>query len=93
MQCNLSYLKTHPKIKNRLRVIWKSEAFGPPPILVPTDLPNETKEELQAVFLSMSRDAQGRKILDGLDIDRLREIRAGEYDSAYKVWKTIDWQK
>jgi hypothetical protein len=41
----------------------------------------------------MSRDTQGRKILDGLDIEYFREPEAGEYDSAYEIWKTTEENK
>jgi phosphonate transport system substrate-binding protein len=30
-----SFIKTHPNLKTRLRVIWKSEVFGAPPIVIP----------------------------------------------------------
>ncbi len=88
-----SLVKTHPETKNRLRVIWESKAFGAPPIVIPKGLPDSTKEELQAIFLSMSKDTQGRKILDGLDIEYFREPEAGEYDSVYEIWKTTDENK
>lgn len=88
-----SLVKTHPEIKNRLRIIWESEAFGAPPIVIPKALPDSTKEKLQTIFLSMSQDAQGQKILDELDIKYFRKPQAGEYDSAYKIWKTTNWQK
>jgi phosphonate transport system substrate-binding protein len=85
-----SFLKAHPEMKERLRVIWESEAFGAPPIVAPVNLSKDTKEQLRAVFLSMSQDTQGRKILDDLDIDKFRKPEKGEYDSAYKIWKAVN---
>ncbi len=82
-----SFARTHPEFKERLRVIWQSEAFGAPPIVVPSNLPTTTKEKLRTVFLSMSQETQGRAILDGLGIERFRMPEEGEYDSANEIWK------
>ncbi|MHC4635890.1 MAG: substrate-binding domain-containing protein [Planctomycetota bacterium] len=82
-----SLIKTHPDIKTSLRIIWKSEVFGAPPIVIPKGLEKSIKEKLCNIFLSMSEDNQGQKILEGLDVEYFREPRAGEYDSAYKIWK------
>ena len=70
-----------------LRIIWKSEVFGAPPIVIPKRLEKSIKEKLSDIFLSMSEDTQGQKILDALDVEYFRKPRAGEYDSAYKIWK------
>ncbi len=82
-----SLVKTHPEIKSRLRVVWKSEVFGAPPIVTPKRLADSIKEKLCDIFLSMSKDTKGQKILEGLDIEYFRKPRANEYDSAYEIWK------
>ena len=82
-----SLVKTHPDIKTSLRIIWKSEVFGAPPIVIPKGLAESIKEKLRDIFLSMSEDTQGQKILDSLDVEYFRKPRAGEYDSAYEIWK------
>ncbi len=82
-----SLIKTHPDLKTGLRIIWKSEVFGAPPIVVPKGLEESFREKLCDIFLSMSGDAQGREILDGLDIAYFRRPRAGEYDSAREIWE------
>jgi phosphonate transport system substrate-binding protein len=85
-----SFVKTYPEMKTSLRVIWKSEVFGAPPIIAPKGLEESIEAKLCDIFLSMSEDAQGQRILDGLDIEHFRKPRADEYDSAYKIWKTGD---
>ena len=88
-----SFAKTHPDIKRSLRIIWKSEVFGAPPIVIPKGLKNSVKEKLSDIFLSMSEDTQGQKILDGLDVESFHKPRTCEYDSAYEIWKTGNGSK
>jgi phosphonate transport system substrate-binding protein len=82
-----SLARANPHLKEKLRILWQSEAFGAPPIVVPAGLLEETKEKLRWILLSMSEDSEGREILDGLDIERFRKPVANEYDSAYRIWK------
>ncbi len=82
-----SLMKTYPEMKNRLRVIWESKAFGAPPIVMPKGLADGVKEKLRDIFLSMSSDSRGQKILDGLGIRCFRKPEADEYDSAYEIWE------
>ncbi|MHC4215175.1 MAG: substrate-binding domain-containing protein, partial [Planctomycetota bacterium] len=84
-----SFVETHPEMKEYLRVIWESEPFGAPPIVVPSKSPENTKEQLREIFLSMSQDIEGRKILDGIGIERFRIPQPDEYNSAHKIWDTV----
>ncbi len=88
-----SFVENHPEMKEYLRVIWESEPFGAPPIVAPTGLPQSMKEKLREIFLLMSQDIQGQKILDGLGIERFRMPQPDEYDSAHKVWDTVHTRK
>ena len=88
-----SFVQTHPEMKEQLRVIWESEPFGAPPIVVPTGLSESMKEKLRQIFLSMSQDAKGREILDGIGIERFRTPQPDEYNSVYEIWDTIHSQK
>ncbi|MHC4457151.1 MAG: substrate-binding domain-containing protein [Planctomycetota bacterium] len=88
-----SFIETHPEMKEFLRIIWESEPFGAPPVVVPTGLPESMKEQLRVIFLSMSQDVQGREILDGIGIERFRIPQPDEYNSAYKIWDTIPSRK
>jgi phosphonate transport system substrate-binding protein len=88
-----SLIRADPALKQKVRVIWQSEAFGAPPIVVPVGLPGETKEKLRAILFSMPEDPRGREILNGLDIEHFRVPDANEYDSAYQIWKVIHLKK
>ncbi len=88
-----SFIEAHPEMKEFLRVIWESEPFGAPPIVVPTGLTESMKEQLRKIFLSMSQDVQGREILDGIGIERFRVSQPNEYSSAYDIWDTVQSRK
>jgi len=83
-----SFIETHPEMKDSLRVIWESECFGAPPVVIPTGLPESKKKQLREIFLSMSQSVQGREILDGIGIERFRLPKPDEYNLAYEIWET-----
>ena len=88
-----SLIKSDPALKDKIRIIWQSEAFGAPPVVAPTGLREETKDKLKAILFSMPQDPRGREILDGLDIEHFRAPDPNEYDSAYRIWKAIHVEK
>ncbi|MHC4511466.1 MAG: substrate-binding domain-containing protein [Planctomycetota bacterium] len=88
-----SMVRADPDLRKKLKVIWQSEAFGAPPIVVPVGLPEEMREKLRAVLFSMPEDSKGREILDGLDIERFRAPDENEYHSAYEIWKVVRQEK
>ncbi|MHC4395885.1 MAG: substrate-binding domain-containing protein [Planctomycetota bacterium] len=88
-----SFIENHPEMKEYLRIIWESEAFGAPPVVVPIGLPQSMKEQLRKIFLSMSQDVQGREILDSIGIERFKTPQPNEYSSAYDVWDTVQSRK
>ena len=88
-----SLIKSDPALKDKIRIIWQSEAFGAPPVVAPAGLPEEAKDKLRVILFSMPEDPRGRQILDGLDIEHFRAPDPNEYDSAYQVWKAIHVEK
>ena len=80
-------------MKKHLRIIWESEPFGAPPVVVPIMLPDSIKEQLREIFLSMSQNVEGRKILDGIGIERFRIPQPDEYNSAHEIWGTVHSRK
>lgn len=88
-----SFIETHPEIKESLHVIWESEPFGAPPVVVPTGLSESMKVQLRNIFLAMSQDVKGREILDGIGIERFRAPQPNEYSSAFDIWDTVQSRK
>jgi len=78
-------MRANPAYAQRTRVIWRSEPFGVPPVVVPPGLNPELAAQLRAVLLHMHEDAQGRRALSTLGIDRFAEVDAQIYDSARQV--------
>lgn len=69
----------------RTRVIWRSEAFGAPPVVVRSDLDASTKEQLRRALLGMAEDEEGREALTSLGVDRFVPADDRLYDSA-RAW-------
>jgi phosphonate transport system substrate-binding protein len=88
-----SLVRANPDLEQKVRIVWQSEAFGAPPIVVPVNLPGVVKDRLKAILLSMPNNQRGREILDGLDIEHFRTPDANEYDSAYRVWQATHLEK
>ena len=70
-----------PDFTKNTRVIFKSQPFGIPPVVVPADLDPQLKEKLRTILLNAHKDAEGREILDALMIDRFIEIEDHNYQS------------
>lgn len=52
------------------KVIWQSEEFGMPPVVVPKGIDPQKKEGLKALFLGIGQDPDGQRILAEMGIDR-----------------------
>ncbi len=63
------------------RIIYKSEPFSIPPLIVSPDIDGGLKEEFRSAFLDMADDPEGSEILDKVLIDRFTEIEDSAYDS------------
>jgi len=74
-----------PEITEKTKVIYRSEPYGIPPVVVPKQLPKEIKEKLRHLFLTIHETDKGRKILNKLLIDRFTLIDDSAYDSIRKM--------
>jgi len=70
-----------PNLTSRTRVVRKSDFYGIPPVVASRSLPAETKDEVRKLLLSIHEEAEGRRILEGLMIDRFVEPDDRWYDS------------
>jgi phosphate/phosphite/phosphonate ABC transporter binding protein len=83
-----SNLLVTPSLTDRVRVIWQSEPFGPPPIVVPQGIDEELERSLRTAFLGLHEDEDGRRILSAIGISRFVIPRPGDYASAIELYKT-----
>ncbi|MHB0868582.1 MAG: substrate-binding domain-containing protein [Chloroflexota bacterium] len=63
-------LAQNPPLAERIRVVYRSEPFGSPPVVVHPNLSPDLKDRLREVLLHLADEPRGRALLDGLLIDR-----------------------
>ncbi|OGV73544.1 MAG: hypothetical protein A3K19_16865 [Lentisphaerae bacterium RIFOXYB12_FULL_65_16] len=80
-----SALKETPARRDRLIEIWQSDVFGPPPVVVRSDLSDELQGALRKAFLTLHETAEGRVLLSAVGIARFTEGRAEDYRTAMEV--------
>lgn len=77
--------RTNPGLTSLTRVIRRSEWYGVPPVVASSSLSGHMKGQIREIFLTAHEDPIGRKILDGLNIERFVEPRDEWYDSIRKM--------
>jgi phosphonate transport system substrate-binding protein len=82
-----SNVKQDPSLRRRVRIVWESEAYGPPPIVVPANLPEKLESDLRTVFLTLHEDEEGRGILRDIGIRRFVPARREDYDTAIEMYR------
>ncbi len=81
-----SHLREQPSLASRVRIIWKSEEFGAPPVVVPVGLDARLEQPLRQAFLRLHEDGEGREILSGIGIERFVPGREEDYRSALDIY-------
>jgi phosphonate transport system substrate-binding protein len=84
--------QTKPDVTSKTRVIRKSEPYGMPPVVASSSLSRPMKDRVRHVLLTAHEDPDGRKILDGLKIDRFIEPQDDWYDSIRQMIKSTQGQ-
>lgn len=81
--------KKNPALSEKVRVIWQSEPFGPPAIVVPAGLDKDLKSALQEALLRLHETNDGREALTAIGIEKFHEPHEADYNSAYLLFKTV----
>ena len=68
-------------VVEQTEVIWKSSEYGFPPLVARHGAPTEVIQRLRAALLGMSADAEGRALLDSLNLDGFRDEPSQRFDS------------
>lgn len=76
-----STIARDPTLGRRLRVLERLGPFAAPPVVVNPSLSPARKAELRTILLGMHEDAEGRRILEALDIDRFTALDDRAYDT------------
>ncbi len=86
-------LSQTPEFAEHTRVIWRSEPFGSPPVVVHPRLSMDLKERLRKILLGMDADPRGRTILEGLMIDRFVVPDQAAYESVREMLRKVRGQR
>ncbi len=74
-----------PKWTSLTRIIQKSDSYGIPPLVVSRNISVNLKERLKKTLFSMHEDPEGKKILNGLMIDRFTAPSEGWYEAIRQI--------
>lgn len=83
------YHRHNPFYTDRTRVIKKSQPFGSPPLVASTYLDSQLKSKIQNVVLSMHYNAEGKKILDELLIDKFVPLEERWYKPVLSLYAQV----
>jgi phosphonate transport system substrate-binding protein len=75
-----------PGLNARLKVIWSSEPYGPPPVIVSTSLSDSLTHSLREAFLHLDKDPESRSLLLSIGIERFVPPREDVYASAIDLY-------
>ncbi len=81
------FRNVNPQLTEPTRIIKKSEPYAIPPVVVSRSFPEEKRRQTKDLLLSMHLDAEGRRILDGLMIDRFIVPPADWFQSVKEIQK------
>jgi len=84
-----SMLQEDPSLSERVRVIWKSEQYGPPPVVIPRGTDPAFEASLRKAFLALDKDPGGRAILSSIGIRRFVPARPESYRSAIALYERL----
>ena len=82
-------LRENPSLRNQVRVLWQSEVFGAPPVVVPQSLERALSDSLRDAFLAMDKDAVGREILSDIGIRRFVLPQREDYQTAIDLYQSL----
>ena len=67
-------------LSERIRVIWESEEFGIPPVVIPKQLEDEKRRQFEKLFLDIHNHEAGRRALESLGIEKFVKPDHALYD-------------
>jgi phosphonate transport system substrate-binding protein len=73
---------SNPELTRPTRIIQKSEPYAIPPIVASRQFPREKRDQIRHILLTLHLEAEGRRILQGLMIDRFIAPPADWFEKA-----------
>ena len=81
--------KQEPAATSRTRIVWRSPEFGFPPFVAQRSVSETDYRAMQEMLLSMPGDADGRKLLDRLNLDGFIKGSSDLYGSVADMMKAF----
>lgn len=85
--------KLHPELTAKTRIIARSDPYGMPPVVIAPHLDASRREQLRQALLGMHENAEGARILKGMNIDRFALIEDSAYNSIRQMLPPAPQQK
>ena len=82
--------REEPSLVQKVKVIWRSEAFGPPPIVVPVSIDAALAKSLQEALLALDKDDEGREILSAIGVKRFVLPQPESYQSVIELYRQLE---
>jgi phosphonate transport system substrate-binding protein len=84
-----SVVQANPAIDARTRVVWASDEYGTPPVVVNPSLDEPLKRDIARLLRDMHVDPEGSRILDILSIDRFAPVSDAAYDPIREALRRV----
>lgn len=85
--------KKSPVYTSLTKIIEKSPPYGIPPVVVTKDFDLKLREKIKEAFLNMHNDPEGRRILDGIMVDKFIIPKDSDYNSVREMERWLKKQK
>lgn len=78
-----------PKYSSKTKVIFRSQEFTIPPVVVGRSVDPGLKKRIRDILLSMHEETEGRKILASLRVERFVDIKESDYEDVSRMYKLV----
>lgn len=78
-------IQREPDLAQRTKIVFRSEPFGIPPVVAGPNARPQVVAEVRDLLIGMAADADGQRVLSGLNIDRFITVEDRIYDSARQL--------
>ncbi len=79
-----------PEVQQQLRVLYQTPAYTPHPIATHPKVPSAVRERFAKAMIKMSLDEEGRKLLDGINLNRPQQVT---YSKHYQPLESLQLEK
>lgn len=78
-----------PAYVSKTRVIYRSQNFTTPPVVVSRNMLEEVRRKIRTALLTMNETPEGRAILKKLRIERFVDIREKDYQDVLQMYSAV----